>query len=91
LSSRSSANEGIVYVAVNSFDFGFGYLLALDSRTLLPINSVRLIDPQSGFDSTMADETSASPTVGPDGDLYYGVLRIPSRITTIEGGCCISG
>lgn len=72
-----SADGRIVYVAVNSFDFGFGYLLALNSRTLLPINSVRLTDPQSGFDATMADESSASPTVGPDGDVYYGVLENP--------------
>jgi hypothetical protein len=72
-----SADGRIVYVAVNSFDFGFGYLLALNSQTLLPINSVRLTDPQSGFDATMADESSASPTVGPDGDVYYGVLENP--------------
>ncbi len=66
-----------LYVAVNSFDFGFGYLLALDSKTLAVINKVRLTDPASGLDATMTDESSASPTVGPDGDVYYGVLENP--------------
>jgi hypothetical protein len=49
----------------------------LDSKTLLPINAVRLIDPASGFDASTADESSATPTVGPDGDVYFGVLENP--------------
>jgi len=60
---------------VNSFDFGFGYLLALDSQTLTTIRAVRLIDPATGFDAEIPDESSASPTVGPDGDVYFGVLE----------------
>jgi len=66
-----------IYVAVNSGDFGFGYLLALDSTTLQTIASVRLTDPASGMDATLTDESSATPTVGPDGDVYYGVLENP--------------
>jgi hypothetical protein len=65
-----SPDGSIVYVATGTFDFGFGYLVALDSRTLQVINRVRLTDPASGLDATMTDETSASPTVGPDGDVY---------------------
>lgn len=72
-----SQDGSILYVAVSSGDFGFGYLLALDSRNLTVINRVRLTDPASGFDATMTDESSASPTVGPDGDVYYGVLESP--------------
>jgi outer membrane protein assembly factor BamB len=72
-----SQDGSIVYVAVSSGDFGFGYLLALDSKTLAVINRVRLTDPASGFDATMTDESSASPAVGPDGDVYYGVLENP--------------
>lgn len=72
-----SKDGSIVYVAVNSFDFGFGYLVALNSSTLTTINAVLLIDPASGFEATMTDESSASPTVGPDGDVYYGVLEDP--------------
>jgi hypothetical protein len=67
----------ILYVGVNSVDFGFGYLLALNSRTLQTIAAVRLIDPNSGLDAEIPDESSATPTVGPDGDVYFGVLENP--------------
>ena len=72
-----SQDGSMLYVAVSSGDFGFGYLLALDSKTLTVINKVLLTDPASGFEATMTDESSASPTVGPDGDVYYGVLESP--------------
>jgi hypothetical protein len=72
-----SKDGRIVYVATGTFDFGFGYLIALDSRTLQVINRVRLTDPASGLDATMSEESSSSPTVGPDGDVYYGVLENP--------------
>ena len=85
-----SQDGSIVYVAVSSGDFGFGYLLALDSKTLSVINRVRLTDPASGFDSTMSDESSASATVGSDGDVYYGVLESPFRFTTTGDGCSTS-
>jgi hypothetical protein len=62
---------------VNDFDFGYGYLLALDSSTLKTITSALLIDPWSGFTATITDESSATPTVGPDGDVYFGVLENP--------------
>jgi hypothetical protein len=72
-----SLDGQILYVGVNSFDFGFGYLLALDSRTLQTITSVRLTDPSSGLDADIPDASSATPTVGPDGDVYFGVLENP--------------
>jgi hypothetical protein len=75
----------ILYVGVNSFDFGFGYLLALDSQTLRTITATRLIDPQTGFDADISDESSASPTVGPDGDVYFGVLEDPFPLHNDRG------
>jgi len=80
-----SRDGSIVYVATGTFDFGFGYLVALDSRTLQVISRVRLTDPASGLDATMTDETSASPTVGPDGDVYYGVLENPFPLHNNRG------
>ncbi|MGH7923336.1 MAG: hypothetical protein ACREQH_01940 [Candidatus Binatus sp.] len=64
-----------LYVAVS--DGRGGYLVALDSTTLAPIARVRLKDPVSGADATLPSGGSASPTVGPDGDVYFGVLENP--------------
>src|SRR4029077_19415679 len=56
-----------------------GYLVALDSTTLDPVSQARLTDPVSGLDSFVTDEASASPTVGEDGDVYYGVVDNPDE------------
>jgi hypothetical protein len=72
-----SRDERFLYVGVNSFDFGFGYLLELDATTLQTVNQVRLMDPASGTDALITDESSATPTVGPDGDVFFGVLENP--------------
>jgi len=73
------SNDGkTLYVTVkDSNDFGTGYLVALNSKTLAVINKVQLMDPAFGVTAIVPDETSASPTVGPDGDVYYGVLENP--------------
>jgi outer membrane protein assembly factor BamB len=72
------SNDGsTLYVAVDNQDFGYGYLIALDSTTLEVINHIRLSDPSSGLDAIFTDASSATPTVGPDGDVYFGVLENP--------------
>lgn len=80
-----SNNGATLYVAVNnvpvssSGSFGRGYLCTLDSTTLVRQASVLLKDPRSTTNSPLnayvTDDSSASPTVGPDGDVYYGVLE----------------
>jgi hypothetical protein len=68
------SNDGAtVYVAVS--DGGVGYLLALNSATLAQTSRVRLKDPQTNADALLFDDGSTSPTVGPDGDVYYGVVE----------------
>lgn len=65
-----------LYLAVSTGNFGGGYLVCLDSRTLSPISRVRLKDVrQPSFDAYLPDDGTASPTVGPDGDVYFGVLE----------------
>ena len=71
-----SPDLGTLYIAVSNGSAG--YLVALNSTTLAPVARVRLKDPKSGQDSWLSDDGSASPTVGPDGDVYFGVLESPA-------------
>jgi len=64
-----------LYVAVSNGSEG--YLVALNSTTLAPVARVWLTDPKSGDASWVSTNSSASPTTGPDGDVYYGVLENP--------------
>jgi hypothetical protein len=67
-----------LYVAVNtaaSAGWPSGYLLALDSSTLATTNKIRLIDPSTRTPAWINDDGTSSPTVGTDGDVYFGVLE----------------
>jgi hypothetical protein len=72
------SNDGqSLYVAVSTGSFGAGYLVKLDSTTLAPEARVLLREPLAGNAALLPDDGSASPTVGPDGDVYFGVLENP--------------
>lgn len=75
-----SQDLSTVYVVVTNApplatDHPWGMLLALDSQTLSTKSAIELRDPKTGDLSWIADNGSASPSVGPDGDVYYGVLE----------------
>src|SRR5208283_4474345 len=73
-----SNDHKTLYVAVNNGSYGYGYLVAVDSRTLAPLARIRLKDVKNpANDSIVPDDGTASPTVGPDRDVYYGVLENP--------------
>jgi hypothetical protein len=72
-----SNDQSSLYVAVSSGSFGSGYLLRLDSGTLATTGEVFLVDPSSGAGALLPNEGTASPTVGSDGDVYFGVLENP--------------
>jgi hypothetical protein len=69
-----SNDQSVVYVPVSTGSYGRGYLLGLDTTTLATVSKVALKDPKSGGDASLPDDGSASPMVGPDGDVYFGVL-----------------
>ena len=72
------SNDGnTLYLTTTNANAGSGYLIALNSTTLAAVNAVRLKDPSSGLDALIFDASSATPTVGPDGDVYFGVLENP--------------
>jgi hypothetical protein len=65
-----------VYVGVDAGNFSTGYLCKLNSSDLSRQASVFLRDPRnSAWPALMSDDGTASPTIGPDGQVYYGVLE----------------
>jgi hypothetical protein len=71
-----------LYVAVNNVtqdavgNFGNGYLCKLRTSDLSTRAKVFLNDPRSGVGAAnITDDSTSAPTIGPDGDVYYGVLE----------------
>jgi hypothetical protein len=69
-----SIDQKTVYVAVKGTGIE-GKLLALDSTTLALKGKTSLIDPATKLPARVSEDSTASPTVGPDGDVYFGVLE----------------
>ncbi|MBK7469648.1 MAG: hypothetical protein IPI73_02410 [Betaproteobacteria bacterium] len=81
-----SNDESTLYVVVTGGAGAAAYLVGLDPATLTVKESspgvpmrVALKDPRNGGTSNAltSDNSSASPMIGPDGDVYYGVLGNP--------------
>ncbi len=80
-----SNDHKTLYVTVNSTNY-YAYLVALDSRTLAVLNRVRLKDAHYPTnDANMGDNGTASPTIGPDGDVYFGVQENPLQSNNNRG------
>lgn len=69
-----SADGATLYIAVSNAQQR-GYLLALDSGTLAPTGRVSLLDPKSNAQARITGDATSSPVIGPDGDVYFGVLE----------------
>ncbi len=77
-SAPALSNDGsTLYVLESSGNFGSGKLVALDSHTLAVKAQVTLMDPYTDNPAVISNDATASPTVGPDGDVYIGVLENP--------------
>ncbi|MFO0892034.1 MAG: hypothetical protein U0790_23220 [Isosphaeraceae bacterium] len=70
-----TADGSTVYVGVNSAYSGGGFLCRANASDLSPLGRVRLIDPSTGNGARVTSDGTSSPTIGPDGDVYYGVLE----------------
>ena len=86
------SNDGsVVYVAINNGNgsssvYGAGYLVGLNSTTLATKYAVKLFDYQNaGNLAIVTDDSTASPCVGPDGDVYFGVLENPFYSNHLRG------
>jgi len=58
-------------------DVNGGYLVSVNAFTLAPIAHIALIDPGNSSPAGIYSDASATPTVGTDGDVFYGVLENP--------------
>ena len=74
-----SADGTTLYVVFNTFlpvaGNARGRLVALDAATLALRAQVALTDPATGSPAWISDDATSSPLVGPDGDVYIGVLE----------------
>jgi hypothetical protein len=75
------SNDGsTLYVVVKwSVNQNYGYLLGLDSTTLATKYRVFLRDPRNGNPASIREDGTSSPLVGPDGDVYFGIIGNPNN------------
>ncbi|MEY2489638.1 MAG: hypothetical protein QOC70_1580 [Verrucomicrobiota bacterium] len=74
-----SNDQTTLYVLAKSNSTGTGYLIGLDSTTLATRHKVFLTDPRNGNGAALSDDSTASPTVAPDNDVYIGILSNPGN------------
>ena len=66
------SNDGnTLYVLESTGNWGSGKLVAMNSHTLAVTAQVTLIDPHTGNNAAIVNDGTASPMVGPDGDVYH--------------------
>ena len=75
LAPALSNDESTLHVAARaSSNNNYAYLLGLNPNTLATKYSVFLQDPRGIGGARIPDDGTSSPLVGPDGDVYFGVL-----------------
>jgi hypothetical protein len=80
-----SNDESTLYYAVTAGNYQRGYLVAADPATLQTIAQVAPKDPKNGANAELPDDGTASPMVGPDGQVYFGVFAASGVNTHSRG------
>ena len=79
-----SPDGSTVYVGIKR-SAGGGYLVGADSTTLNMKYFTHLVDPGTGNDALMSDQSSGTPMIGTDGDVYFGILENPLGTHNFRG------
>ncbi len=66
-----------LYVTLTSGGWGYGDLVKVRTSDLQELARTPLLDPVSGSSAIVEDAGTACPMIGPDGDVYMGVLENP--------------
>lgn len=74
-----------MYVAINGGGWSGGQLVALRTSSLQTIGQTDLFDPKSGVQAYLPDDGTASPIIGPDGDVYFGIEENPYGSNHLRG------
>lgn len=72
-----SNDQSTLYIGLNGGGLTAGCLVGIDTATMKAKYAAPLFDPRDGNPATVPDISTASPMVGPDNDVYYGVLESP--------------
>jgi hypothetical protein len=73
-----SNDESKLYVVVGKNDTRYyGYLVALNTSNMSTSSQVFLLDPRNGNNAGVLDDSTATPMVAPDGDVFLGVFANP--------------
>jgi hypothetical protein len=73
-----SQDGSTLYVSLANSSSAHGYLVGLDSTTLATKYQTVLLDPRNnGNYARMIIDSTATPMVGPDGTVFYGVFGSP--------------
>ncbi len=79
-----SQDGTMMYVGIKIAGGG-GYLVGLDPTTLALRARRKLFDPTTGNNAGLIDQSSATPMIGPDGDVYFGVIGNPHIAHDLRG------
>jgi len=77
LNCAPALGSNTLYVVIKHNSSSAGMLVGLNASDLKPKYKTTLNDPANGGAAYVDDDGTSAPTVGPDGDVYYGVLENP--------------